>query len=145
MTTRCKWAELLPGSPLHCGWGISWGPTPQTPFLGFCFPPASPHLPQTAFLPPLPPCTLSRWLSAPRYELMRQCWRDRPYERPPFAQISMQLIRMLEARKVSDDGSAGGMPTLCGTYPNAGASLGLGWGGDIQQQLNLCDPIMWRG
>ncbi|NXB91312.1 TIE1 kinase, partial [Vidua chalybeata] len=33
------------------------------------------------------------------YELMRQCWRDRPYERPPFAQISMQLIRMLEARK----------------------------------------------
>lgn len=32
---------------------------------------------------------------------MRQCWRDRPYERPPFAQISMQLIRMLEARKVS--------------------------------------------
>uniref|UniRef100_A0A4W3GW01 receptor protein-tyrosine kinase n=1 Tax=Callorhinchus milii TaxID=7868 RepID=A0A4W3GW01_CALMI len=33
------------------------------------------------------------------YELMRQCWRDRPYERPPFAQISMQLNRMLEARK----------------------------------------------
>ncbi|XP_028589625.2 tyrosine-protein kinase receptor Tie-1 isoform X3 [Podarcis muralis] len=33
------------------------------------------------------------------YELMRQCWRDRPYERPPFAQISVQLIRMLEARK----------------------------------------------
>uniref|UniRef100_A0A8C3XUE4 Tyrosine-protein kinase receptor Tie-1 n=1 Tax=Chelydra serpentina TaxID=8475 RepID=A0A8C3XUE4_CHESE len=33
------------------------------------------------------------------YELMKQCWRDRPYERPPFAQISMQLIRMLEARK----------------------------------------------
>ncbi|XP_019386803.1 PREDICTED: tyrosine-protein kinase receptor Tie-1 [Crocodylus porosus] len=33
------------------------------------------------------------------YELMRQCWRDRPYERPPFAQISLQLIRMLEARK----------------------------------------------
>uniref|UniRef100_A0A8C2TD23 receptor protein-tyrosine kinase n=1 Tax=Coturnix japonica TaxID=93934 RepID=A0A8C2TD23_COTJA len=33
------------------------------------------------------------------YEMMRQCWRDRPYERPPFAQISMQLIRMLEARK----------------------------------------------
>ncbi|NWS73881.1 TIE1 kinase, partial [Crotophaga sulcirostris] len=33
------------------------------------------------------------------YELMRQCWRDRPYERPPFAQISMHLIRMLEARK----------------------------------------------
>ncbi|KAL8178847.1 UNVERIFIED_CONTAM: Tyrosine-protein kinase receptor Tie-1 [Gekko kuhli] len=33
------------------------------------------------------------------YELMRQCWRDRPYERPPFSQISVQLIRMLEARK----------------------------------------------
>lgn len=35
-----------------------------------------------------------------RYELMRQCWRDRPYERPPFAQIALQLGRMLEARKV---------------------------------------------
>uniref|UniRef100_F1MX81 Tyrosine-protein kinase receptor Tie-1 n=1 Tax=Bos taurus TaxID=9913 RepID=F1MX81_BOVIN len=34
------------------------------------------------------------------YELMRQCWRDRPYERPPFAQIALQLGRMLEARKV---------------------------------------------
>ncbi|XP_028857114.1 tyrosine-protein kinase receptor Tie-1 isoform X1 [Denticeps clupeoides] len=33
------------------------------------------------------------------YELMRQCWRDRPYERPPFAQISVQLNRMQEARK----------------------------------------------
>ncbi|XP_029473959.1 tyrosine-protein kinase receptor Tie-1 isoform X3 [Rhinatrema bivittatum] len=33
------------------------------------------------------------------YELMRQCWRDRPYERPTFAQISVQLVRMLEARK----------------------------------------------
>ncbi|KAG8437067.1 hypothetical protein GDO86_007950 [Hymenochirus boettgeri] len=33
------------------------------------------------------------------YELMRQCWRDRPYERPPFNQISLQLTRMLEARK----------------------------------------------
>uniref|UniRef100_A0A8D0DY58 Tyrosine-protein kinase receptor Tie-1 n=1 Tax=Salvator merianae TaxID=96440 RepID=A0A8D0DY58_SALMN len=33
------------------------------------------------------------------YELMKQCWRDRPYERPPFAQISVQLVRMLEARK----------------------------------------------
>ncbi|XP_058535964.1 tyrosine-protein kinase receptor Tie-1 isoform X2 [Ochotona princeps] len=33
------------------------------------------------------------------YELMRQCWRDRPYERPPFAQIALQLDRMLEARK----------------------------------------------
>ncbi|XP_062252184.1 tyrosine-protein kinase receptor Tie-1 isoform X3 [Platichthys flesus] len=33
------------------------------------------------------------------YELMRQCWRDRPYERPPFSQISVQLNRMQEARK----------------------------------------------
>ncbi|XP_067846107.1 tyrosine-protein kinase receptor Tie-1 isoform X2 [Heptranchias perlo] len=33
------------------------------------------------------------------YEFMRQCWRDRPYERPTFAQISVQLNRMLEARK----------------------------------------------
>lgn len=37
-----------------------------------------------------------------RYELMRQCWRDRPYERPPFSQISVQLNRMQEARKVSE-------------------------------------------
>lgn len=34
------------------------------------------------------------------YELMKQCWRDRPYERPPFSQISVQLSRMQEARKV---------------------------------------------
>ncbi|CDQ72391.1 unnamed protein product, partial [Oncorhynchus mykiss] len=33
------------------------------------------------------------------YELMRQCWRDRPHERPPFSQISVQLNRMQEARK----------------------------------------------
>ncbi|XP_040040327.2 tyrosine-protein kinase receptor Tie-1 isoform X3 [Gasterosteus aculeatus] len=33
------------------------------------------------------------------YELMKQCWRDRPYERPPFSQISVQLNRMQEARK----------------------------------------------
>ncbi|KAM4629172.1 tyrosine-protein kinase receptor Tie-1 isoform 1-T1 [Polymixia lowei] len=33
------------------------------------------------------------------YEMMRQCWRDRPYERPPFSQISVQLNRMQEARK----------------------------------------------
>ncbi|XP_034003402.1 tyrosine-protein kinase receptor Tie-1 isoform X6 [Trematomus bernacchii] len=33
------------------------------------------------------------------YELMKQCWRDRPYERPPFAQVSVQLNRMQEARK----------------------------------------------
>ncbi|CAG5863499.1 unnamed protein product [Menidia menidia] len=28
-----------------------------------------------------------------------QCWRDRPYERPPFSQISVQLSRMQETRK----------------------------------------------
>ncbi|CAJ1061077.1 tyrosine-protein kinase receptor Tie-1 isoform X1 [Xyrichtys novacula] len=33
------------------------------------------------------------------YELMKQCWRDRPHERPPFSQISVQLNRMQEARK----------------------------------------------
>ncbi|XP_068446087.1 tyrosine-protein kinase receptor Tie-1 isoform X2 [Clinocottus analis] len=33
------------------------------------------------------------------YELMKQCWRDRPYERPPFSQISVQFNRMQEARK----------------------------------------------
>uniref|UniRef100_A0A3B4UMX2 receptor protein-tyrosine kinase n=1 Tax=Seriola dumerili TaxID=41447 RepID=A0A3B4UMX2_SERDU len=33
------------------------------------------------------------------YELMKQCWRDRTYERPPFSQISVQLNRMQEARK----------------------------------------------
>lgn len=33
------------------------------------------------------------------YDMMRQCWRDRPYERPPFSQISVQLNRMQEARK----------------------------------------------
>uniref|UniRef100_A0A8C9WCT0 Tyrosine-protein kinase receptor Tie-1 n=1 Tax=Scleropages formosus TaxID=113540 RepID=A0A8C9WCT0_SCLFO len=33
------------------------------------------------------------------YELMRQCWRDRPHERPPFSQICLQLNRMQEARK----------------------------------------------
>lgn len=83
-------------------------------------------------------------LSAPRYELMRQCWRDRPYERPPFAQISMQLIRMLEARKVSGSGGRAGcrvptVPQLSGrdacpawSLSKAGASLGLREG-DIQQ------------
>lgn len=39
-------------------------------------------------------------LSVCSYELMKQCWRDRPYERPPFAQVSVQLNRMQEARKV---------------------------------------------
>ncbi|XP_078461486.1 tyrosine-protein kinase receptor Tie-1 isoform X2 [Lampetra planeri] len=33
------------------------------------------------------------------YELMRQCWRDRPNERPPFSQVCVSLNRMLEARK----------------------------------------------
>lgn len=85
---------------------------------------------------------------------MRQCWRDRPYERPPFAQISMQLIRMLEARKVSGGGVRAGhrvptSPRLSGKdahpvqgFPNAGASLGLQ--GDIQQ-WNLCDPTTRGG
>ncbi|XP_051523231.1 tyrosine-protein kinase receptor Tie-2 [Myxocyprinus asiaticus] len=33
------------------------------------------------------------------YELMRQCWREKPYERPSFARILMSLNRMLEERK----------------------------------------------
>ncbi|XP_049319309.1 tyrosine-protein kinase receptor Tie-2 isoform X1 [Astyanax mexicanus] len=33
------------------------------------------------------------------YELMRQCWREKPYERPSFAQILVALNRMLEERK----------------------------------------------
>ena len=32
---------------------------------------------------------------------MRQCWREKPYERPSFAQILVSLNRMLEERKVS--------------------------------------------
>lgn len=58
-------------------------------------------------LKPWAPCqsphqalTLISLIPTLRYELMRQCWRDRPYERPPFAQIALQLGRMLEARKV---------------------------------------------
>lgn len=58
-------------------------------------------------LEPRAPCqspqqalTLISSIPTRRYELMRQCWRDRPYERPPFAQIALQLGRMLEARKV---------------------------------------------
>lgn len=31
---------------------------------------------------------------------MRQCWREKPYERPSFAQILVSLNRMLEERKV---------------------------------------------
>ncbi|XP_050965741.1 tyrosine-protein kinase receptor Tie-2 [Labeo rohita] len=33
------------------------------------------------------------------YELMKQCWKEKPYERPSFAQILMSLNRMLEERK----------------------------------------------
>ncbi|XP_039517515.1 tyrosine-protein kinase receptor Tie-2 [Pimephales promelas] len=33
------------------------------------------------------------------YELMKQCWKEKPYERPSFAQILMSLGRMLEERK----------------------------------------------
>ncbi|XP_058026593.1 angiopoietin-1 receptor isoform X2 [Ahaetulla prasina] len=33
------------------------------------------------------------------YDLMRQCWREKPYERPSFAQILVSLSRMLEERK----------------------------------------------
>lgn len=31
---------------------------------------------------------------------MRQCWKEKPYERPSFAQILVSLNRMLEDRKV---------------------------------------------
>lgn len=34
---------------------------------------------------------------------MRQCWREKPYERPSFAQILVSLNRMLEERKVSTE------------------------------------------
>ncbi|KAJ8285230.1 hypothetical protein GJAV_G00024450 [Gymnothorax javanicus] len=33
------------------------------------------------------------------YDLMRQCWREKPHERPSFAQILLSLNRMLEERK----------------------------------------------
>ncbi|KAM9328855.1 angiopoietin-1 receptor [Gastrophryne carolinensis] len=33
------------------------------------------------------------------YDLMRQCWREKPYERPSFAKILLSLTRMLEERK----------------------------------------------
>uniref|UniRef100_A0A8C4QG79 Protein kinase domain-containing protein n=1 Tax=Eptatretus burgeri TaxID=7764 RepID=A0A8C4QG79_EPTBU len=33
------------------------------------------------------------------YELMKQCWRDRPHERPTFSQACLSLRRMLEVRK----------------------------------------------
>ncbi|XP_015508206.1 angiopoietin-1 receptor isoform X2 [Parus major] len=33
------------------------------------------------------------------YDLMRQCWKEKPYERPSFAQILVALNRMLEDRK----------------------------------------------
>lgn len=67
---------------------------------------------------PVHPKPPSPCLLVPRYELMRQCWRDRPYERPPFAQISMQLIRMLEARKVSGHGVWGGHPPSIPVRPH---------------------------
>lgn len=38
---------------------------------------------------------------------MRQCWREKPYERPSFAQILVSLNRMLEERKVSMELKAG--------------------------------------
>lgn len=41
-------------------------------------------------------------VSPDRYELMKQCWKEKPYERPSFAQILMSLNRMLEERKVSE-------------------------------------------
>ncbi|XP_033869556.3 angiopoietin-1 receptor-like [Acipenser ruthenus] len=33
------------------------------------------------------------------YDLMRQCWREKPYERPSFAHILVSLNKMLEERK----------------------------------------------
>ncbi|XP_073399776.1 angiopoietin-1 receptor isoform X1 [Dendrobates tinctorius] len=33
------------------------------------------------------------------YDLMRQCWREKPYERPSFGKILVSLTRMLEERK----------------------------------------------
>nr|AAI63579.1 Endothelium-specific receptor tyrosine kinase 2 [Danio rerio] len=33
------------------------------------------------------------------YELMQQCWREKPFERPSFSQILLSLGRMLEERK----------------------------------------------
>ncbi|KAG8455118.1 hypothetical protein GDO86_001362 [Hymenochirus boettgeri] len=33
------------------------------------------------------------------YDLMRQCWREKPYERPSFSKILLSLNRMLEERK----------------------------------------------
>uniref|UniRef100_A0A4W5PYT9 Serine-threonine/tyrosine-protein kinase catalytic domain-containing protein n=1 Tax=Hucho hucho TaxID=62062 RepID=A0A4W5PYT9_9TELE len=34
-----------------------------------------------------------------RYDLMGQCWREKPYKRPSFQQILVSLKRMLEERK----------------------------------------------
>ncbi|KAG9486692.1 hypothetical protein GDO78_006855 [Eleutherodactylus coqui] len=33
------------------------------------------------------------------FDLMRQCWREKPYERPSFGKILVSLTRMLEERK----------------------------------------------
>lgn len=51
-----------------------------------------------------------------RYDLMRQCWREKPYERPSFAQILVSLNRMLEERKVSAEfrGGPSGSSTALG-------------------------------
>uniref|UniRef100_A0A4W5Q2X0 Protein kinase domain-containing protein n=1 Tax=Hucho hucho TaxID=62062 RepID=A0A4W5Q2X0_9TELE len=35
------------------------------------------------------------------YDLMGQCWREKPYKRPSFQQILVSLKRMLEERKVN--------------------------------------------
>lgn len=53
----------------------------------------------------LPPwIILNFFLHRCSYELMRQCWREKPYERPSFAQILVSLNRMLEERKVNSAG-----------------------------------------
>ncbi|KAG2466433.1 TIE2 protein, partial [Polypterus senegalus] len=36
------------------------------------------------------------------FDLMKQCWREKPYERPSFAQILLSLNRMLEERKLTN-------------------------------------------
>lgn len=64
---------------------------------------------------PTPPWitgVISLTLCFQRYDLMRQCWREKPYERPSFAQILVSLNRMLEERKVSVDFKVGG--SFCG-------------------------------
>lgn len=58
-------------------------------------------------------------LSLSRYELMKQCWRDRPYERPPFSQVSVQLNRMQEARKVRTKPALLCSYFICNTFHNS--------------------------